>query len=183
MTDPDPAAVERVSREDRSRKAHHEAGHAVAAVARGGRLISVHLGHVDWSTEDGSGDQPGETQHLTHRQNAPFVTFAGPWAQAMWTVDHDTDVDDVDEALEYAWFDNDDGDNTKYTDLTRQLEDVAGLIGLPLAGARPWEYGWTLELEQLWRAICEVAELLIDDRNPTHADVEAAIARCYDDPE
>jgi hypothetical protein len=57
---------------------------------------------------------PGGTWHRTDWQAQPFVTFAGPWAEAMWTVEHDPDVDELDEALDYAWADNSDGDFAKY---------------------------------------------------------------------
>jgi hypothetical protein len=102
IREPDPARVAAVEARARSRQAHHEAGHAVAAVARGGKLIAVWLGTVDWS-KDSSADTPGGTRHRTPSAGQPFVTFAGPWAGAMWTVEHDDDVDDFYEALESAW--------------------------------------------------------------------------------
>jgi hypothetical protein len=57
---PDPAVVAALSAKSITRRAHHEAGHAVAAVATGGRLIRVSLGSFDWTTSDESADTPGE---------------------------------------------------------------------------------------------------------------------------
>ena len=99
MTKPDAELVAAMSAYTTARSAHHEAGHAVAAVFRGGELRAVHLGHVDWSTFDNSADRPGETHHRTRPEFQPFVTFAGPWATARWTVEHDPEVDDFDPAL------------------------------------------------------------------------------------
>lgn len=78
-----------------SRHAHHEAGHAVAVVHRGGELRSVRLGKVDWSSTGLDADEPGETHHRGRYENEPFVTFAGPWAEAMWSADNDPDIDDI----------------------------------------------------------------------------------------
>ena len=178
MADPEPELIATVSAQATSRLAHHEAGHAVAAVARGGFVDRVHLGHVDWSTNDASGDEPGETHHWTSPVNAPFVTFAGPWATAMWMVEHDPDVDDVDEALEYAWNDSSDGDSEKYEARVDALVDAAAALGFPIGRLHhSWEYGWAEELEALWPAVCDVAALLIDGQAVTHADVAAAIAK------
>ena len=44
MSGPDPELIAAVSARATARMAHHEAGHAVAAVARGGKLVAVRLG-------------------------------------------------------------------------------------------------------------------------------------------
>ncbi len=173
---PDPRIIAAVTAAATARSAHHEAGHAVAAVSRGGRLTDVYLRTADLSTHDDSADTPGGTVHLSHRQDAPFVTFAGPWAQAMWTVENDPDVDDVDEALDYAWDDNADGDTAKYQARVEILETVAAQLGFGRVGPR-WEIDWDEELTELWPAICDIAALLIDGKPVSHDTVQAAIER------
>jgi hypothetical protein len=191
---PDPDIIRTVSARAEVRTAHHEAGHAVAAVARGGWLERVHLGHVNWTAVDFSGDEPAETHHLTRSEDMPFVTFAGPWAHAMWEVDHDdtgdpatltveypdrvadrwlTD-DDFSAALEYAWLDAD-TDSAKYEDRISTVDGIATQLGLGPVG-RAWEICWHDELCELWPAICEVAALLIDG-HVTHDTVRAAVER------
>ncbi|GLE56387.1 hypothetical protein NJBCHELONAE_16960 [Mycobacteroides chelonae] len=67
-------AFEQFRAEQRCGTAHHEAGHAVAAVARGGTFSSFSIEPT--TTYDGG-------VHVTHdRRHRDFVTFAGPWADA-----------------------------------------------------------------------------------------------------
>jgi hypothetical protein len=172
----DPARLEAIDAFWRSRHAHHEAGHAVAAVAKDGKLIAVWLGTIDWSTPDESADTPGGTRHRTPYADQPFVTFAGPWAEAMWTIEHDDDVDDIYEALEYAWGDSNDGDTDKYEARVEMLSAVATQLGFPTIG-RAWEAKWIDELEDLWPAVCEVAVMLLDGQPVTHDDVLAVVDR------
>ncbi len=61
MPDSDIAAA--ISARATSRNAHHEAGHAVAVVHKGGELCDVYLGTTDWSVLDDSADTPGATVH------------------------------------------------------------------------------------------------------------------------
>lgn len=157
-----------------SRHAHHEAGHAVAAVARGGYLLEIVLGQADWSNDDLDADTPGYTSHRTEPENAPFVTFAGPWATAMWMVENDPDVDSFDDAMEYAWDDSVDGDTAKYGGLVDQLNDEAHRLGLGHVGAL-WEDEWCGELEELWPVIRAVAAMLLRGETVTHDVVLAAI--------
>ena len=89
---PNPARVAAVEAHAAARHAHHEAGHAVAAVARGGELVDVFLGTAYWSIVDSTADTPGGTVHRAAWAAQPFVTFAGPWAEARWTVENDPDV-------------------------------------------------------------------------------------------
>jgi hypothetical protein len=177
VPDPDAALVAAVDARARSRHAHHEAGHAVAVVARGGRLIRISLGTVDWSTPDESADTPGETVHRTAYTDQPFLTFAGPCAEAMWIVEHDDDVEELGEALEYAWSENYEGDADKYEARVEMLSAAARLLGFPAIG-RAWESEWIDELEPLWPAVCEVAAMLLDGQPVSHDDVQAAVDRC-----
>jgi hypothetical protein len=91
----------------------------------------------------------------------------------MWTVEHEPDVDNLEEALDYAW-DNADGDSAKYQDRIEELSTIAAGLGFSPLG-RAWEYEWLDELEPLWRAVCAVAALLMDCQSVTHDQVLAAI--------
>jgi hypothetical protein len=177
VPEPDPALVAALNARVTARGAHHEAGHAVAAVARGGKLKRISLGTVDWSTPDGSADTNGFTVHETAYAEQPFVTFAGPVAEAWWAVEHDDDVDDLSEALEYAWLNNTDGDTAKYEYRVAMLEGVAAQLGFSRVG-RAWEDEWFDGLEPLRPAVREVAALLIDGDSVTHEVVQAAVDRC-----
>ena len=174
LSEPDPALVAAVSARATARLAHHEAGHAVAAVVRGGTLHDVFLGKVDWSTDDDSADTPGGTMHQTAWEAQPFVTFAGPWAEAIWMLEHEDDVDDIDEALGYAWDNNIDGDAAKYEDRVSILSGAAAQLGFPTIG-RAWEWQWSNEFEPLWPVVCQVAALLIDGQPVTHTVVRSLL--------
>lgn len=102
---PDPALAAKVLADSNARTAHHEAGHAVAAVARGGRLIGVWVNDIDWTVLPLDADigKGGTATCTAAFEDQPFAYYAGPWAEAMWTCQNDPDVDDFDEALEYAW--------------------------------------------------------------------------------
>ena len=164
---PNPALVAAVEAHAAARRAHHEAGHAVAAVARGGELVDVFLGTTDWSTFDSTADTPGGTVHRAAWAAQPFVTFAGPWAEARWTVENDPDVAGIHEALEFAWSDNADGDTAKYESRVEMLSGVAVQLGFGPVG-RVWELECADDLELLWPAICKVAAVLIDGQPVTH---------------
>lgn len=172
-SDPDWVAVAKAQSD--ASLAHHEAGHAVAVIVRGGTLKDVWLGTADWSTDDTSADTPGGTRHQTAWEAQPFVTFAGPWAEAMWKVEHDDYIDDLWEALEYAWQDNSDGDSDKYEDRVGLLSAAAAQYGFGTIG-RQWEVEWADELEPLWHIVCQVAALLIDNQPVTHDVVQSLLA-------
>jgi hypothetical protein len=157
-----------------SRHAHHEAGHAVAAVARGGFLVEIVLPEVDWSSDDIDADAPGYARHQTKPVNAPFVTFAGPWAEARWSVEHDPEIDSLDDALDYAWINQSDGDGERYDGFVNALDEVAASIGLSPVG-RAWEWEWRDELDELWPAVCAVAAALLAGEVVTHERVQAAV--------
>jgi len=165
-----------IKRESTARTAHHEAGHAVAAVMRGGRLISVSLGQIDWDSKDWSWDQQAETHHSSRLENQPFVTFAGPWAQAKWMLENDPDIDTFDEAIQCAWEENPDGDGEKYESFVGALETFGSQFGFYSIG-RSWQLDWSDELETIWPAIQEIAALLIAGETVTHLHVVDAIDR------
>lgn len=179
MTTPDPDLIIAIAKAANERTAYHEAGHAVATVSRGGRLDRVTLGFADWTTDDDSNDTPGTTEHTTTARDAPFVTFAGPWASAMWRMH--VDGDDKEEgldfptALEYAWDDSADGDGAKYETVVARLSAHSEKLGLPLGLERPWEQWWLDELDALWPAVREVAATVLAHGGVTHEQVKAAI--------
>jgi hypothetical protein len=62
--------------------AHHEAGHAVAVVLRGGVVDHIALGDpTDDGLLDADRELIGRTRHTPARAEQSFVAFAGPWAQ------------------------------------------------------------------------------------------------------
>ena len=111
---PDPPSSDR----QRYLTAHHEAGHAVATLMRGrGELVSV--------TIDPTDDYLGRTSHRGNPwgDDALFVTFAGPWAEAYaeWPL-HSLDGEDDDgrafsDYLADAWLAAEDGDQDIYDEL------------------------------------------------------------------
>lgn len=138
--------LDRINRNATARHAHHEAGHAVAAVALGAELVDVYLGTVDWSDEFGANDTPGGTVHRTPVSLQPFVTYAGPWAEAKWAAN--CGGCELSDALFNAWGESADGDGEKYAQR-------------PLTIAQ--ESQWEAVLESLWPAIGVVARLLVAD--------------------
>ncbi len=159
-----------------SQHAHHEAGHAVAAVYRGGTLEEIVLGTADWTRVDDGADTPGWTKHITLPNHRPFVTFAGPWAEAMWMLENGNDDADFNDTFSVAWDDNTDGDTTKYEGIVDQLEQDSRNLGLGPVG-RDWEADWMNELEILWPVIREVADALLRGEVISHDMVAEAIER------
>jgi hypothetical protein len=74
--------------DERYLTAHHEAGHAVAALLRGAELTSI--------TIDPTPERAGYTGFRGKRWDSQFFTYAGPWAEArsQWTEDSLDGVDD-----------------------------------------------------------------------------------------
>jgi len=165
-----------------ARTAHHEAGHAVAAVARGGHLVKIVITASDPDNPDWDSELAGFTRHRTPVREHPFTTFAGPWAEAMWESENDPDTG-FGEAIDAAWLNSDDGDGAYYAALIEPVWEAARQAGLGCVGPA-WERGWNDELECLWPVICEIAEMLLRGETVTHAMVAAAIAAAgFDDEE
>jgi hypothetical protein len=145
--------------------AHHEAGHAVAAVLCGGTVHHLKLA-VDLSDAgllDPDRELIGVTRLTSASRDAPFVSFAGPWAQ--WRHGTETGSDDYDTDLS-DWLHLDDeitgrddphGDYTAmdFDNLSDELIDV-----------------WTRELERLWPMIAAVAALALDGQPVNTAVIE-----------
>jgi hypothetical protein len=110
--------------DDRYLTAHHEAGHAVAAlVCRGGKLISITIDPPPKHPE-----YAGDTNVKVERPpDLHFAVYAGPWAEArsQWTRDNLDSLDDEDDhgrpfrCYVRKAFDviNRDGDSVKYFEL------------------------------------------------------------------
>ena len=74
---------------DRLATAFHEAGHAVAAVLLGGR---VHGAYVN-------DDQPRTEHDVIPAGTAAAISYAGPWAEARWTLGRTPGPGDMHRAL------------------------------------------------------------------------------------
>lgn len=158
----------------RTLTAHHEAGHTVAAVMRGGSSFrSVDLSRAD--------DGHGLTLHRSKRIDGPFIAYAGPWAEAR-----------------YLWpagvpLDGEDGDGTTFGDhvagvFLAQPDDLAALapddervqrLRAFDVEADPYAV-WHMELERAWPAVQVVAARLLSGDVLTDADVRQA-AQVIDD--
>src|SRR5271155_3311720 len=160
--------------DQRAITAHHEAGHAVAAVMRG-ELISTTIEPTD--------DYLGYTEFCVKAwgSDETFVTFAGPWAEAraQWPGgDEDDEGCTADDYIAGAFLANLDGDLDDYRghlDRERALYGVwfDWIVG---KGVKR-EVGWSRELEGVWPAIKAVAGLLLDGEHVDHATVEGLLDR------
>ena len=138
--------------------AHHEAGHAVATVTRGGYVDEIRLGDTD--------PHDPELVWSWVRVEIPlhdhaFAVFAGPWTTARWEIETDPDIDD--DAALIAAFLNAEDDAAKYDRLVERFGPVD-------------EDAFGDELECLWPAIQDVAAMLLAGETVTHDAVVAAIA-------
>lgn len=150
------------------RHAFHEAGHAVAAVARGGWVQEIRL----------AGDEEGDIGYVKHwssPKSAAFVTYAGVWSEAKWDTITDPDTD-MDQALDLAWAENGDGDTDKYHGIVDQLQESADELGLGSVGCA-WENDWHDELDELWPWIRTVAAQLLNGVEMSHERIAAAKER------
>jgi hypothetical protein len=109
---------------------------------------------------------------VSAKADHPFITFAGSWAQATWTLEHDAvaDTDNFDDALAEALEDS----NGKYQMYVEGLEAVAATLGFGPIG-RGWELFWIDELEPLRSAVCQVAAMLVGGQMVTHDIVRALL--------
>lgn len=165
--------------------AHHEAGHAVAAVMRGGSsLRSVTF------DPDGLG---GLTLWRGSRWDLGFIAYAGQWAEAHYgdragilprglTAAQylNSGLDEAREWLE----DNPDEDTDEHDDwahIVAHLDDMAAMMTAVPAHQRPTDdgvlSGWARELEAGWPAIQAVAARLLAGDVLTDADVRRIVGR------
>lgn len=137
--------------------AYHEAGHAVAAVMRGGRVISI-------SIEPVPGCHDGETWTTQQQWDNSFVYFAGPWAEArrLWPAGTLNNLDE--DGLTFNTYilgrflrNPDDTQNyAHWCELDRLMLPVQARDYYNVS-SRENTYG--IELEEEWPAISEVARL------------------------
>lgn len=171
--------------------AHHEAGHAVAALACGGGLISITIGptreHPEYAGN--TGVRVEKWWHL------PFVVYAGPWAEArsQWTRDSLDSLDGEDDDgrpfrdyVREAFDVNRDGDLDKYEQLeegilpdgtrseppTARMAQFSGRPRDEVIAERGQECSRQLE-EHCWPVIRVVAGMLLDGCTDADAITEA----------
>jgi hypothetical protein len=159
--------------------AHHEAGHAVAALMRGaGELLSI--------TIKASGDAAGRTVTRHKVFDAAFVTFAGPWAEAraQWplpTLDGEDDMGCAfGDYLTTAWWANVDGDGDTYEDNLAAEVAMYGGQWPAIMDPRKREEGWAIELEDSWPVIQAIADLLLRGECVDHTRAYGLLARHWE---
>lgn len=173
--------------EDTHRKvtAHHEAGHAVAAVMRGGSsLRSITL------EPDGLG---GLTLHRGFRWDLGFIAYAGQWAEAYYAdcagilprgltaAEYlKSGLDEAREWLEYAHPDETE-EHDDWAHIVAHLDDMAAMMTAVPAHQRPTDDGvlsvWARELEAVWPAIQTVAARLLAGDVLEDSDVRGIVGR------
>lgn len=172
--------------------AHHEAGHAVAALVRGGVLISITIHPTPEHPE-----YAGKTNFTVDEPSYfHFAVYAGPWAEArsQWPQDSLNSLDDEDDDgrpfrdyVRHAFDVIDrDGDSVKYFELEEGILPH-GTTFKPLAPLiaeferRPIfevvadrEQEWSRRLEEHWPTIRTVAGMLLDGSTDVDA-ITAAV--------
>lgn len=146
----------------RTLAAHHEAGHAVAAVMRGGsRLKSVTI------DETVHGD--GLTVHTSAPWDRSFIAWAGPWAEARlrWG-DRPLDAED-DDCQTF--------DDYVLGQLVTHRSDAEQVRGGNASMATIDV--WFMEMEHVRVAVAEVAAALLLGSTVTHDDVETLVERAW----
>lgn len=153
----------------RETAAFHEAGHAVAAVMRGGStLLSVTLS---------TGTHGAGITWVRHKVwDLAFLTFAGPWAEARyeWAKIHDDlAVDDISTSDHECEVFEDwvCGVFLSQPDDMRTYREAG-------AGDVIREGIWHRELEAVWPAVVRVAERLLAG-DVTHDEVEAFVTEAW----
>jgi hypothetical protein len=164
--------------------AHHEAGHAVAALMRGG-------GEVVSITIVPTPEYFGFTHTRVKIFDTAFLTYAGPLAEARshWPegvpLDDEYGDDDDDDVtfgdyVTAAFIRNADGDLEKYVECWKTDPALAaidsGLLSAPEGVSVPTqgsvEAGWDTELERYaWPAVRALAVRLLDVRTMTGEEV------------
>jgi len=136
------AALEDIHR----RRVLHEAGHAVAAVACGGRITAFSVPFDDFSGEPPKSPQ---VSHTARPADRPFVTWAGLYASALALVETG-EYDNAMDALDAVVGDYDAGDDG----------DTAKLADAGIDPVRPPE-GWTERMDALWPAVKAATDILL----------------------
>lgn len=161
--------------DERLLTAHHEAGHAVAALMRGG-------GQLRSITIEPTTTYLGHTGYRGKPCDTAFVTYAGPWAEAraQWVRptldDEDDDGCTFEDYVSVAFLSNADGDGEDYR---RAQEAEAAQLGefgqqfLDLTGVR--QEMWSGELEQSWPLIQQVAAIAMLVDGPVAAEAAATL--------
>jgi hypothetical protein len=155
--------------------AHHEAGHAVAAVLRGGDVIHIALGDpTDDGLIDAEREMVARTRHASARPDWPFIAFAGLWAQ--WRIETERgDAEDLD--LD-EWLDTDRncqlGEPDPFGDYAMMGYDDDD--GIPVARIE----GWQREIEPHWSAIVAVAAEVLAGHPVSTDTITAILANTLD---
>ena len=169
-----------MSTDARTLAAYHEAGHAVAALMRGGSsLLSVTLSDTHGA---------GITWHRSHVWDQAFIAYAGPWAESryQWGDRPQDDLDDdgftFDDVLGGCLLSGG-ADDANVIDQGLSVDSIAAEMGVQadapgiadqlqqIATAR--ESVWQIELQQAWPAIYGVAARLIAGATVTSDEVDA----------
>lgn len=145
--------------------AHHEAGHAVAAVLRGGDVHHLKLGDpTDAGLLDADRELVGAARVTLDPGDVPFMAFAGPWAE--WRLGTETG-ETADWDLVWDWLDC----------------DSAGMMCDPLSDYSLMDYDnlteaqialWVKELGPQWPAIVAVAAVALAG-DPVNTEVVKAL--------
>lgn len=150
--------------EVRSWTAHHEAGHAVATLLRGGELTSVTIVPTDqyWGLTTATVPIPGRT----------FAVHAGPWSEARfrWPFADRDNIEAFSNFMIGVWEENvsNDGDSERYEDARVAEEECGAFLSFDAH-----EIDWDTELEDHWSLIQQVAQLLLVEGTVEGGDVVA----------
>ncbi len=175
VLDPDTAET---PADPRALAAHHEAGHAIAGCLRGSVLRSIALGEVD-------GD--GLTVHRGPSWDDPYVSYAGPWAEArfLWG-DRPADEENEDylvfaDHLFGVFLGAGAEDWQELQAHYARLAELAGLLPPEITAGdleRITTQKWAVELEAVWPAIELIATHLLAGEEITDENVGEAIRVC-----
>jgi hypothetical protein len=159
--------------------AHHEAGHAVAHVVRGGYVREI------WTTHDLENPElrtlGGTWGEGTPDQHRAFTAFAGCWAETTWRKRKLNE--DFHLALTRTWHVQAGGaDVARYQEFRNYVDEPYRPPELHECWpGHPclWEAEWGPELTRLWPAIDNVAEHLLNHQSVvTHDTIDNAVRWC-----
>lgn len=155
--------------------AHHEAGHAVAAVMRGHTLRTITIRLSDGLL--------GHTLYRGHTWDHAFIAWAGPWAQArcQWSLDGTVELDDEHPEEGHIFADElvgafMSGGMEDHQAVREGLSEAVAALerqdpALAQEVTHNTEQTWCMELCGMWTVIQQVAQWLLEDRTVTHDDV------------